>query len=156
MQVTEQPASEILALETANPLREPTLRAAISALHLAPGTHGLDIGCGIGLQSLLLAEATHPQGYVTGLDISPGLLAYAGERVKDSPYAERIQFKEGDMARLPFQDNSFDWAWSADCVGYPAGDNLAVLKEIARVVRPVVRGSAGMDFTTGAPGICTA
>ena len=96
----------------------------------------MDIGCGIGLQSLLLAEATRPGGQITGLDISPELLRYARERVKVSPIAEGILFKEGDMAHLPFEENTFDWAWSADCVGYPAADHLPLLKEIARVVCP--------------------
>jgi demethylmenaquinone methyltransferase/2-methoxy-6-polyprenyl-1,4-benzoquinol methylase len=40
------------------------------------------------------------------------------------------------MTCLPFEEDSFDWVWSADCVGYPAGDTLPVLKEIARVLRP--------------------
>ncbi len=31
---------------------------------------------------------------------------------------------------------SFDWVWSADCAGYPAGDLLPVLKEMMRVVKP--------------------
>jgi demethylmenaquinone methyltransferase/2-methoxy-6-polyprenyl-1,4-benzoquinol methylase len=123
-------------LEQANPLREPTLRSVIAALQLAPGTHGLDIGCGIGLQTPLLAEATRPQGRVTGLDISAELLAYARTRIKSLPVADQITFKEGDMLNLPFPDDTFDWAWSADCVGYPAGDLLPVLKEITRVVRP--------------------
>jgi demethylmenaquinone methyltransferase/2-methoxy-6-polyprenyl-1,4-benzoquinol methylase len=134
--MTENTEFQILALEQTNPLREPALRAAIAALKLAPGTHGLDIGCGIGLQSLLLAEATHPGSRITGLDISPELLRYAQERVKVSPLAKQISFKEGDMAHLPFEDNTFDWAWSADCVGYPAADHLPLLREITRMVRP--------------------
>jgi demethylmenaquinone methyltransferase/2-methoxy-6-polyprenyl-1,4-benzoquinol methylase len=50
--------------------------------------------------------------------------------------ADRITFREGDMRSLPFLADTFDWVWSADCVGYPAGDLLPVLKEIVRVVRP--------------------
>jgi demethylmenaquinone methyltransferase/2-methoxy-6-polyprenyl-1,4-benzoquinol methylase len=123
-------------LEQANPLREPTLRSIIAALNFAPGSHGLDIGCGIGLQTLLLAEATGPAGRIVGLDISPELLDYARNRVKASPFADRITLKEGDLKSLPFPDNSFDWIWSADCVGYPSGDWLSALKEIVRVVRP--------------------
>ncbi len=134
--MTDETERQILALEQANPLREPVLRAAIAALPFASGSRGLDIGCGIGQQALLLAEATHPGGEVVGLDISPKLLAYAAQCVKDSPYAERISFREGDMSRLPFADNTFDWVWSADCAGYPAGDLLPVLREIARVLRP--------------------
>ena len=104
-------------LEEANPLREPALRSIIAALNLAPGSDGLDIGCGIGLQCLLLAEATAPGGHVTGLDNSPELLDYARNKVRSSPLADRISFEEGDLNNLPFPDHSFDWVWSADCVG---------------------------------------
>ena len=38
-------------------LREPVLRSAIQALQLPPGSRGLDAGCGVGLQALLLAES---------------------------------------------------------------------------------------------------
>jgi demethylmenaquinone methyltransferase/2-methoxy-6-polyprenyl-1,4-benzoquinol methylase len=40
------------------------------------------------------------------------------------------------MYRLPFADATFDWVWSADCAGYPAGEILSVLKELARVTVP--------------------
>jgi demethylmenaquinone methyltransferase/2-methoxy-6-polyprenyl-1,4-benzoquinol methylase len=128
--------AQIKSLEEANPLRESTLRSIVAALQVLPGSQGLDIGCGIGLQTSLLAEATGPAGRVTGLDISPELLAYAQNRVRLLAGADRITFQEGDMRSLPFPDNSFDWVWSADCVGYPAGDLLPVLREITRVVRP--------------------
>ena len=134
--MTEDTNLQIQALEQANPLREPALKAVIATLQLSPGSRGLDIGCGIGLQTLLLAEVIQPDGHVTGLDISPELIAYAQQKISASPFAERITFKEGDMSCLPFEDNAFDWAWSADCVGYPGGDILPVLREITRVVRP--------------------
>lgn len=123
-------------LERMNPLREPTLRSAIRTLQLPPGSCGLDIGCGIGLQALLLADAIRPNGHVTGLDISEPLLTYARRKVNGSPIVDQIAFKQGDMQLLPFENDTFDWAWSVDCVGYPAADLLPILKEICRVVRP--------------------
>jgi ubiquinone/menaquinone biosynthesis C-methylase UbiE len=123
-------------LEEANPLREPVLRAVIAALNFAPGSTGLDIGCGIGLQSLLMAEATAPHSHIAGLDISAELLDYARQKIAASPLADRVDFKQGDMHSLPFPDDTFDWVWSADCVGYPSGDLLSALREIVRVVRP--------------------
>ncbi|RJQ29303.1 MAG: methyltransferase domain-containing protein [Peptococcaceae bacterium] len=57
-----------------NPLRKPVLRSTIQALPFPPGSRGLDTGCGIGLQTLLLAEALGPAGHVTGLDLSPEFL----------------------------------------------------------------------------------
>jgi demethylmenaquinone methyltransferase/2-methoxy-6-polyprenyl-1,4-benzoquinol methylase len=126
----------IEALERFQPLRDPTLRTAIRALHLPAGSRGLDIGCGTGLLSILLAEATYPGGQIVGLDISRPVLAYGLRKLAQSPRAECISFNQGDMRRLPYADEAFDWAWSVDCVGYPTGDLLPVLKEIRRVVRP--------------------
>lgn len=120
----------------ANPLREPVLREVIQALQLPPGSRGLDIGCGIGLQAMLLAQAAGPGSQVAGLDLAPPVLAYGRNLVEAAGLGERIHFFAGDMHRLPFGDAAFDWAWSADCVGYPVGDLLPALQEMARVVRP--------------------
>ena len=126
----------IQRLLVTNPLREPVLRSAIQALHLPVGSHGLDAGCGIGLQTVLLAEAVGPSGCVTGLDLSPELLLQAEEITKKSGRSAQISFREGNVNELPFDDDTFDWLWSADCVGYPAVDSPSILKELARVVKP--------------------
>ena len=126
----------IQRLLEANPLREPVLRAAIQALQLYPGSHGLDVGCGVGLQTLLLADAVGAAGHVTGVDILPSLLEFGEQLVEKAGCTEWITFREGDMNQLPFAENTFDWAWSADCVGYPAGELAPVLQELMRVVKP--------------------
>jgi ubiquinone/menaquinone biosynthesis C-methylase UbiE len=125
------------ALEVTYRLVEPVHHSAIAALRLPPGSRGLDAGCGIGLQALLLAEAVGPAGHVTGLDLSPEHVAYARGLVEKAGLTERISFREGDVSELPFDEDSFDWAWSADCVGYgPQLEALPLLKELARVVKP--------------------
>jgi demethylmenaquinone methyltransferase/2-methoxy-6-polyprenyl-1,4-benzoquinol methylase len=126
----------IQRLLEANPLREPVLRSVIQALRLPAGSHGLDIGCGIGLQELLLAEAVGSEGHVTGMDILPEFLAYGEKLAGQAGLSDRITFQEGDMKHIPFEENAFDWAWSVDCVGYPAGELIPILKEITRVIRP--------------------
>jgi demethylmenaquinone methyltransferase/2-methoxy-6-polyprenyl-1,4-benzoquinol methylase len=123
-------------LLAANPLREPVLRAAIQALQLPQGSRGLDVGCGPGLQALLLAEATGSAGHVTGADITPAFLTYGERLAAGAGLAARVNFREADMNHLPFADDSFDWVWSADCAGYPAGDLAPALSEFVRVVRP--------------------
>jgi ubiquinone/menaquinone biosynthesis C-methylase UbiE len=80
------------------------------------GSQGLDAGCGIGLQAMLLAAAIGPAGHVTGLDLAAAFLRYAEELVRESGLSGRISFQQGDVSRLPFDDNAFDWVWSADCV----------------------------------------
>lgn len=124
-------------LKETHPLREPVLRDAIRALEFPEGSRGLDAGCGIGLQALLLAEAVGPRGHVTGLDISPEFLHIAKETITDSDLTEQISFQEGDVGKLPFNDDAFEWIWSTDCAGYPTEDQpLPLLKELARVVKP--------------------
>ena len=125
-------------------LREPVIRSAIQALQLPSGSRGLDAGCGIGSHTLLLTEAVGPAGHVTGLDLSPDLLVHAKETAKKSGLEEQVSFQQGDVNRLPFDDDTFDWAWSVDCVGYAANVPLTLLKELARVVKP--GGSVAIVF----------
>jgi ubiquinone/menaquinone biosynthesis C-methylase UbiE len=123
-------------LAVSNPLSEAVIPSAIQALQLPPGSRGLDAGCGIGLQALLLAEAVGPAGHVTGLDLSPQFLVHAREIAEKAGLSERISFQQGDVNRLPFDDDTFDWAWSANCVGYHPAEPLPLLRELARVVKP--------------------
>jgi cyclopropane fatty-acyl-phospholipid synthase-like methyltransferase len=81
-------ASYMRSLSAANPLRESSLRAAIDTLSLPPGSRGLDAGCGIGLQCLLLAEAVGPTGHITGLDVSTEFLDRGQEIVKEAALSE--------------------------------------------------------------------
>ena len=118
-------------------ITEPAVRSAIRALELPPASHGLDAGCGIGTHTLWLAEATSPDGYVTGIDISPGCLARAKEIASESGLAERVSFQHGDMNDLSFDDDAFDWAWNADTLWPVAGvDPLPLVNELVRVVKP--------------------
>jgi demethylmenaquinone methyltransferase/2-methoxy-6-polyprenyl-1,4-benzoquinol methylase len=123
-------------LRVSHPLREAALRAAVHALQLPVGSRGLDAGCGIGQPALLLAEAVGPSGHVTGLDLLPELLVYAEEIAERAGLSERITFQQGDVRELPFDDDTFDWVWSVDCVGYAPLEPLPLIKKITRVVKP--------------------
>jgi len=112
------------------------MRAAIRSLRLSPGSEGLDIGCGIGNITALLAESVAPGGHVTGVDISSEMLDHASESARKAGLANQLSFREGDMNNLPFDDNCFDWAWSVDCVGYAPVEPLPLIKEVIRVVKP--------------------
>jgi demethylmenaquinone methyltransferase/2-methoxy-6-polyprenyl-1,4-benzoquinol methylase len=124
------------SLLATNPLRESILGSIIETLQLPSGSSGLDAGCGIGLQCLSLAKAVGARGHITGLDISPDFLNRGRVIVEEVGLSERIFFQEGDLANLPFDSNAFDWAWSADCIGYGPWEPQTLLKELARVVKP--------------------
>jgi len=137
------------------PLREPLLRTIIQALNLPVGSIGLDAGCGIGLQTPLLLEAVGPTGQIMGLDINRELLTFGREWVARVGVSDQVTFQEGDVAHLPFDDHHFDWIWSADCIGYPAGELAAVLNELIRVVKPggsvILLGWSSQQLLPGHP-----
>jgi SAM-dependent methyltransferase len=86
----------------------------------------LDVGCGSGL-TLVLADR---RGAIpSGLDISPGLLGIARERLPDA------ELREGDMESLPFGDAAFDAVVGVNAFQF-AGDPRRALREAARVARP--------------------
>jgi len=119
-----------------NVLRQSAIKSAIGNLYLPKGSKGLDAGCGPGLQCLLLAEEIGPDGHVTGLDVVPELLAYGEDMVKEAGLEARISFKEGSIASIPYDHNTFDWVWSADCVGYGPWEPMPLLKELKRITKP--------------------
>src|SRR3954451_8518581 len=77
----------------------PLFEAVLDAAGVGAGTRLLDVGCGSGLA---LALARERGASTSGLDISPGLLGIARERL---PQAD---LREGDMETLPFEDGTFD------------------------------------------------
>lgn len=123
-------------LTVTDPLREPIIARAIQTLRIPLGSQGLDAGCGIGSQALLLARAVGPAGHVTGMDISSTFLSQADAGAKRAGLADRLSFGQGDLNDLPFCDNAFDWLWSADCAGYPTRNPTPLLSELCRVTRP--------------------
>ena len=96
----------------------------------------MDAVCGIGLQAVSLARTVGPAGHITGLDLSAEFLDYGEDLVKEAGQSERITLRKGDIRELPFDDDSFDWAWSVDCVGYTPIEPLPLVKDLARVVKP--------------------
>ena len=68
--------------------------------------------------------------------MSPEFTAYGRDLVKQAELETRITLKEGTIASIPYDDNTFDWAWSADCVGYVPWDPKPLLKQLKRVIKP--------------------
>lgn len=73
----------------------------------------LDVGCGGGSETLMLANALQDGASVVGVDISAPLLAVAQARLAASPPAQRhIEFIEADAATRNFTDEEFDGLFS--------------------------------------------
>lgn len=95
------------------------------------GERVLDIACGTG-NTALMARARG--AVVTGLDLTPELLAIARKRGAEQGYDD-ITWTEGDAENLPFPDGAFDVVVSS-CGLMFAPDQPKVAKELARVTRP--------------------
>ena len=94
----------------------------------------LDVGCGPGRDSLLLAQ----MGFnVIASDLSEAMLAEARKRCQNQPAVERITFRCMDMRALNLPDTSCAGLWaSASFLHIPKRENLVVLKEFIRVLAP--------------------
>ena len=104
-------------------------------LSISSGTRALEAGSGAGGFTELLAGAVGPEGTVTALDVTPELLQTARERVEKSPFKGRVNYHEGDIEHLPFEDGHFDLVWSSKTVHH-LPDQLAGVKELRRVLKP--------------------
>jgi len=102
---------------------EDTLAPYEAALDRVPGPveRAVDVGTGTGAGARVLRQR-FPEAAVVGVDVAPAMLAEARR------HAPEISFVEGDAARLPFEDASFDLAAHANMIPF--------VREAARVLRP--------------------
>ncbi|HSG07442.1 MAG TPA: methyltransferase domain-containing protein [Longimicrobiales bacterium] len=112
---------------------------AIAALAPPQGSSGIDLGCGIGVDTLLLAEAVGAGGRVIGVDPSPEMLAAARAAAAASSHASSLEFVQGSIEEMPVGDGSADWVWCKDAfwpIPGAAEDPVAALRALRRVLRP--------------------
>jgi ubiquinone/menaquinone biosynthesis C-methylase UbiE len=82
-------------------------KEGLNLLYVKPGEKVLEIGCGTGHALIELAGAVGKEGYVGGVDISPGMVSVARQRVHHSGLDGRIWLKVGDATHLPYSDHQF-------------------------------------------------
>jgi arsenite methyltransferase len=101
---------------------------------LEPGEMVADLGCGAGTDSLVAAQMVAPEGHVTGIDMTPEMLARARAGAQELG-AANVDFLEGEIEHLPFADASIDVVISNGVIDL-VPDKDAVFAEIFRVLRP--------------------
>ncbi len=99
-----------------------------------PGEVVLDVGSGAGFDSLIAARQVGPAGRVIGVDMTDAMLekARAGARAAG---LDTVEFRKGLVEDLPLDDASVDVVISNGVINL-CPDKEAVLREIARVLRP--------------------
>ncbi|MFF4429693.1 class I SAM-dependent methyltransferase [Streptomyces sp. NPDC001513] len=120
--------------------------ALVASWHIAPGSTVLELGCGQGDMTAVLAEAVGPQGRVVAVDVAapsygtPVTLGGSAARLAAGPLGPRIEFRfDTDVLdpSVDFPENTFDHVVLAHCSWYFT--SLGQLRDTLARVRPWAR-----------------
>jgi arsenite methyltransferase len=98
------------------------------------GDRVLDAGCGCGLDTYVAALLAGVHGRATGIDLTAEMLSIP-KAAAQSFRQGNVEFREGPIERLPFDDGDFDLVISNGVLNL-IPDKPAAFAEIARVLRP--------------------
>lgn len=116
----------------------------VEGWEIAPGDRVLEVGCGQGDMTAVLAAAVGETGHVTGVDLAsssygaPVTLGESAAFLRDGPFGARVGFRFGfDVLAETFPDDAFDHVVLSQCAWYFA--SLDQLRATLRRVRPWAR-----------------
>jgi demethylmenaquinone methyltransferase/2-methoxy-6-polyprenyl-1,4-benzoquinol methylase len=92
---------------------------AIQKMSLQRGDHVIELGCGTGLNFPYLIERIGPEGRLIGVDLTPGMLQIAQERVQRSGW-KNVELIQSDIAAYNFTEKSVNGILATGLFGYIA------------------------------------
>ena len=120
-----------------------------------PGERVLDVACGTGVVTRLVAQCVGPSGNVVGFDLNPGMLTVA--RGVPLPSGARVEWREGNVSAMPFPDATFDLALCQQGLQF-FPDRPGALREVRRVLvsggRLALSVWRPMQYSPGSPRSC--
>lgn len=106
----------------------------VSLLDIQPHHRILEIGFGPGVSTQIAGEKAS-KGFVAGIDHSKTMVQTASKRNTDAIRSGLMELNQGEVASLPYPDESFDIAFSLHSI-YFWQDPVDCLKELRRVLKP--------------------
>ena len=119
----------VSALETARAYK----KRSFHLLRATEGARVLEVGCGTGEDTRVIASSIGPSGLVVGVDNSATMIEECRRRADGS--GTPVEYHVGDAHHLQFPENTFD-ACRADRTFQHLDDPARALDELVRVVRP--------------------
>jgi SAM-dependent methyltransferase len=116
--------------------------------HYPDGTTVLEIGCGVGAQTVTLARQS-PGAQITSIDISEQSLGQARDRCEEAGIGN-VTFEQGNVFDLRYPDDTFDHVFVCFVLEHLA-QPVEALRHMMRVLRPggtitVIEGDHGSAF----------
>ena len=123
--------ADVLETRGADPEQQAMRRTFLADIEFHAPARVLDVGCGTGVLTRMLARAEGVES-VVGVDLASSLLGKARELAADQP---NVEFVEADARALPFTPESFDVAVLDSTLSH-VPEPVRALAELHRVLRP--------------------
>ena len=110
------------------------LERFLAEVELKPGERVLEVGCGSGVFTRLMAQTTRGENPIVAVDINRYFLHEAAALAKKAGCENVIEFGEGSAVALPFGDNTVEACLSTTVMEEVDADRM--IAEMIRVTKP--------------------
>lgn len=118
------------------PLEKKARMRGLDRAAIRPGERVLEVAVGPGATLVEIVKRAGQSGTVSGVDLSPKMLAVARERVRAAGFGP-VDLREADARRLPFAGDSFDVLYNSYMLDLiPLAELPGIVREFRRVLRP--------------------
>ena len=110
---------------------------AIDLLDFRPDDKILDLGCGTGAMTILIAQRLNGTGCIVGIDAAANMIRVANKNLKRVRLEGKCSFRAALAETLPFENETFDFCFSSMFYHHlPIELKIASIREAHRVLKP--------------------